>query len=86
MKQQTLAMAADQGFEQYRKPTRRDQFLEAMNRIVPWEALCAVVKWLWGFTRVRDRGLAKNACRAFTALTLANIYLSRHRLMAQVRP
>ena len=43
MKQQTLAMAADQGFEQYRKPTRRDQFLEAMNRIVPWEALCAVV-------------------------------------------
>ena len=44
MKQQTLAMAADQGFEQYRKPTRRDQFLEAMNRIVPWEALCAVIE------------------------------------------
>lgn len=44
MKQQTLAMAADQGFEQYRKPTRRDQFLVAMNRIVPWAALCAVVE------------------------------------------
>ncbi len=44
MKQQTLAMVADQGFEQYRKPTRRDQFLETMNRIVPWEALCAVVE------------------------------------------
>ena len=44
MKQQTLAMAADQGFEQYRKPTRRDQFLEAMNRMVAWEALCAVVE------------------------------------------
>lgn len=43
MKQQTLAMAADQGFEQHRKPTRRDQFLETMNRIIPWEALCAVV-------------------------------------------
>ena len=29
MKQQTLAMAADQGsgFEHYRKPTRRDEFL-----------------------------------------------------------
>ena len=29
MKQQTLAMAADQGsgFERYRKPTRRDEFL-----------------------------------------------------------
>lgn len=44
MKQQTLAMAADQGFEQYRKPTRRDQFLETMNRIVPWASLCAVVE------------------------------------------
>lgn len=44
MKQQTLAMAQDQGFEQYRKPTRRDQFLETMNRIVPWEALCAVIE------------------------------------------
>jgi transposase, IS5 family len=42
MEQQTLAMAEDQGFEQYRKPTRRDQFLETMNRIIPWEALCAV--------------------------------------------
>jgi len=30
--------------------------------------------------------LQKNATRAFTALALANIYLSRHRLMAQVRP
>jgi len=44
MKQQTLAMAADQGFEQHRKPTRRDQFLETMNRIIPWKALCAVVE------------------------------------------
>lgn len=44
MKQQTLAMAADQGFEQYRKPTRRDQFLQTMDRIVPWAALCAVVE------------------------------------------
>ena len=41
---------------------------------------------LWGFGKVRYRGLAKNATRAFTALALANIYLSRGRLMAQVRP
>ncbi|MDO8651237.1 MAG: hypothetical protein Q7R66_03505, partial [Undibacterium sp.] len=32
------------------------------------------------------RGLAKNATPAFTALALANIYLSRSRLMTQVRP
>jgi IS5 family transposase len=50
------------------------------------EHVFAVVKRLWGFTKVRYRGLAKNACRAFTALALANIYLARHRLMAQVRP
>ena len=46
MKQQTLAMAADQNaqYEQYRKPTRRDMFLETMERIVPWEALCSVIE------------------------------------------
>jgi IS5 family transposase len=44
MKRQTPAMAADQGFEQHRKPTRRDEFLATMHRIVPWEALCAVVE------------------------------------------
>lgn len=43
MKQQTLAMAADQSFEHYRKRTRRDVFLETMERIVPWQALCAVI-------------------------------------------
>lgn len=37
MKQQTLAMAADQGdgFEQPRRPTRRDVFLATMEQIVP---------------------------------------------------
>jgi len=46
MKQQTLATAADQsaGFERYRKPTRRDEFLATMNAIVPWSALCAVIQ------------------------------------------
>jgi IS5 family transposase len=50
------------------------------------EHVFAVVKRLWGFTKVRYRGLAKNANRAFVALALANVYLSRRRLMAQVRP
>ena len=46
MKQQTLAMAADQdsGFEQPRKPTRREEFLQAMDAIVPWAALCQVIE------------------------------------------
>jgi IS5 family transposase len=50
------------------------------------EHVFGVVKRLWGFGKVRYRGLAKNATRAFTALALANIYLARQRLMAQVRP
>jgi IS5 family transposase len=50
------------------------------------EHVFGVVKRLWGFSKVRYRGLQKNATRAFTALALANIYLSRQRLMAQVRP
>lgn len=44
MKQQTLAMAADKGFEQFRRPTRRDMFLSTMDKIVPWQELCSVVE------------------------------------------
>jgi transposase, IS5 family len=40
-----------------------------------------VVKRLWGFTKVRYRGLAKNAARAYTAFALANLYLVRQRLL-----
>ena len=50
------------------------------------EHVFGVVKRLWGFGKVRYRGLQKNATRAFTALALANIYLTRGRLLGQVRP
>jgi IS5 family transposase len=50
------------------------------------EHVFAVVKRLWGFTKVRYRGLAKNANRAFIALALTNVYLSRKQLMASARP
>ena len=46
------------------------------------EHVFAVVKRLWGFTKVRYRGLDKNATRAFVALGLANIYMARARLVA----
>lgn len=39
-----------------------------------------VVKQLWGFAKVRYRGIAKNTARAFSAFALANLYLVRHRL------
>lgn len=40
-----------------------------------------VVKCLWGFTKVRYRGLLKNTARLFTAFALANLYLLRRRLI-----
>jgi IS5 family transposase len=46
MKQQTLAMAADENsqYEQYRRPTKRDVFLATMEQIVPWAELCSVIE------------------------------------------
>lgn len=46
MKQQTLAMAADENapFERYRRPTKRDTFLASMEGIMPWAALCEVIE------------------------------------------
>jgi IS5 family transposase len=40
-----------------------------------------VVKCLWGFSKVRYRGLAKNTARLYTAFALANLYLLRRRLL-----
>ena len=42
-----------------------------------------VVKQLWGFTKVRYRGLAKNTARLFTCFALANLYMLRRRLLPQ---
>lgn len=40
-----------------------------------------IVKRLWGFAKVRYRGLAKNLARAQTMFALANLYMVRHRLI-----
>ena len=49
------------------------------------EHVFGVVKRLWGFDKVRYRGLAKSATRAFVTLAMANIYLARRPLLTQVR-
>jgi IS5 family transposase len=41
-KQRTLAMMT--GFERYTKKTRRAQFLEEMEQVVPWGKLCALME------------------------------------------
>jgi IS5 family transposase len=40
-----------------------------------------VLKQLWGFTKVRYRGLAKNLARAQTIFALANLYQLRRELL-----
>lgn len=40
-----------------------------------------VVKRLWGFTKVRYRGVAKNLAKAYAIFALANLYLVRRRLL-----
>jgi IS5 family transposase len=42
MKQQTLAMMT--GFEKYGKKTRRAEFLEEMEQVVPWARLCGLLE------------------------------------------
>src|SRR5208282_4451413 len=42
MKQRTLAMA--NGFERYGKKTRRAEFLEEMEQVVPWRKLCTQIE------------------------------------------
>lgn len=40
-----------------------------------------IVKRLWGFAKVRYRGLAKNLVRAYARFALANLYSVRRRLL-----
>ena len=42
MKQRTLATQS--GFERYTKKTRRAEFLEEMEQVVPWAELCALIE------------------------------------------
>jgi len=44
MRQQILT---EEGFERYRKPARREQFLDEMEQIIPWSDLCRVIKPLY---------------------------------------
>jgi len=40
-----------------------------------------VIKRVFGFTKVRDRGLDKNANRLFVTCALTNLFVMRHRLL-----
>ena len=85
---------APQAQDYTNKPVRKGSPTEALERMVNRaksrtrarvEHVFGVVKRLWGFDKARYRGLAKNATRAFVSLAMANIYLARKPLWAQVR-
>jgi IS5 family transposase len=67
----------------HRPLTERDQRVNrARSRVrARVEHVFHVVKRLWGFSKVRYRGLAKNTARAYAAFALANLYLVRRKLL-----
>src|SRR5437879_5580700 len=78
-------------WEYYRRPTSKRP-LSARWRMINrarsrtrarGEHAFRIVKQLWGFAKVRYRGLAKNAARAFTSFALANLYLVRKYIVPQ---
>ncbi len=54
MRQQTLA---DNGFERFRKRTRRETFLLEMDQIIPWRDLCKVIKPF--YPKVKRKGAGR---------------------------
>jgi IS5 family transposase len=76
--------------QRVRKGSPTEELERMVNRIksstrARVEHVFGVVKRLWGFNKVRYRGLVKNATRAFVTLAMANIFLARKPLLAQVR-
>jgi transposase, IS5 family len=90
--QQTLIRSKAPGAQDFtNKPVRKGSVTEELERMVNRfksrtrarvEHVFGVIKRLWGFDKVRYRGLAKNATRAFVVTALANIFLARKRLTA----
>ncbi len=55
---------SDAGFEKYRKKTRKEQFLEDMDSIIPWKKLTDVIEPLCLI--IRDCGTNPIPCIALT--------------------
>ena len=64
MRQKTFA-AGD--FERYRKPTRREQFLAEIDKVVPWDQLCERIEPFYPRPATVVRRLGWNGCCASTS-------------------
>ena len=60
---------------------RQSGYLQFRAASLPAAITFRVVKQLWGFTKVRYSGLAKNLARAQTMFALANLYQARRQLL-----
>jgi transposase, IS5 family len=74
--------------QRYRWGKRVDERIKAVNRTksgvrAKVEHSIGVIKRVFGFQKVRYRGLAKNLHRLQVSAALANIYMARRRLLAQ---
>jgi IS5 family transposase len=74
-----------------RQPWGEDEVARLKNRTknrtrARVEHVFHVLKRLFGFAKVRYRGLAKNANRVFTALALVNLVMVQRRMPALLRP
>lgn len=72
----------------YRFGSRVDEMIRAKNRTkssvrAKVEHPIGVIKRIFGFTKVRYRGLAKNLHRLEVSAALANLFMVRRRLLAQ---
>jgi len=79
-------LARDCTNRRYRYQDRVDEVERAKNktksRVRPKvEHVFAVIKLKFGFTKVRYRGLDKNAHRLFVTCALANLFMARRRLL-----
>lgn len=77
MQQQTFAEVP---FEQYRKSTQRDWFLDEMARVIPWEDLAGVIARFYPKARgLGVRRWAWTGCSAFIFCNIGSICLTRRR-------
>ena len=88
---QAAPKAKDFTNRRVRQPWGEDEVARAKNRTknrtrARVEHVFHVLKRLFGFAKVRYRGLEKNANRVFTALALVNLVMARRRMPGLVRP
>jgi len=78
--------AQDLTNKRYRYKGRVDEVIREQNRVKSHirsrvEHVFGVIKLKFGYTKVRYRGLKKNANQVFTLCALSNLFLSRGRLL-----